>query len=116
LCSSSDGLGGKAGRTRFEINVGQPENLYISTKRIRSKPAGFLCLPTIDLHGCTQDEAIEKLDNILIEWLDIAMKGEYPWVLPATIITGAGNQILSETVEGWIKGNKSVANAPKGQV
>jgi hypothetical protein len=113
----SDGLGGKAGRTRFEINVGQAENLYISTKRIRSKPTRLLRHSSsyLDLHGYTQDEAIEKLDKILIEWLDTAMKGEYPWVLPATIITGAGNQILSETVESWIKENKSVANAPKRQ-
>lgn len=111
---SSDGLGGKAGRTRFEINVGQAENLYISLKRIRSKPKESLTHPTIDLHGLTKDEAVEKLDEILIEWLETAMKGEYPWVLPATIITGAGNQILSEAVESWIKGKKNVVNAPKG--
>ena len=65
----------------------------------------------IDLHGCNRVEAIARLDNILIEWIDVAMKGEYPWVIPATVICGGGSQILSEVVETWIKEKKNVANA-----
>jgi hypothetical protein len=45
--------------------------------------------------------------------MDAAMKGEYPWVIPAVIVCGGGNQILSETVEAWIREKKNVANAPK---
>lgn len=41
------------------------------------------------------------------------MKGEYPWVITVDIICGGGNQILSETVETWIKSKTNVANAPK---
>jgi hypothetical protein len=112
-----DGLGGKAGKTSFAVNVGLAENLYISTKRnyfTRSQSTvSSPCSRTIDLHGCTKKSAIELLDKALVEWMDDAMKGEYPWVVPATIIYGAGNQILSETVETWIKSKTNVANAPK---
>lgn len=112
------GLGGKAGRTSFAINVGQIENLHISFKRnsIHSRASISTRSSVIDLHGCNRDEAIERLDSSLISWMDDAMRGEYPWVIPATIICGAGNQILSETVEGWIKGNNNVANAPRGSL
>ena len=69
----------------------------------------------IDLHGCTKDQALSKLDEALVDWVDTAMKGEYPWVMPVEIGCGGGNQILSEVVEGWIRARKNVANAPKGQ-
>ena len=116
--TSDVGLGGKAGKTSFTVNVGQVENLYISSKRksIHSRSSLSSQSSFIDLHGCSRDEAIERLDSSLIDWVDTAMKGEYPWVIPATIICGGGNQIISETVETWIKGKKNVANAPRGHL
>jgi len=106
------GIGGKAGRTSFVVNVGRVENLYKSSKRDR----GALHRPPqakVDLHGCTQEEAVEKLGSSLKTWMKTAMHGSYPWVIPAVIVCGGGNQILSETVDGWIKHTESVANAPK---
>ena len=110
------GMGGKAGKSSDNVNVGQVDNLYISAKRnsIHSKTSSRQ-RPSIDLHGCAKDEAVEKLDEALVDWVDTAMKGEYPWVMPVKIICGGGNQILSETVESWIKSKRNVANAPKGQ-
>jgi DNA-nicking Smr family endonuclease len=109
------GLSGKAGKTSYTVNVGQVENLYISSKRnsIYSK-SNSTQRPFIDLHGFTKDEAITKLDAALVDWVDTAMKGEYPWVIPVEIICDGGSQILSETVETWIKGKNNVANEPKG--
>ena len=112
---NSYGLGGKAGKTSYSVNVGQIENLYISSKR------SSICLKSssnrksIDLHGCTKNQALQKLDTALIDWVKIAMEGEYPWVMPVDIVCGGGSQILSETVEKWIKEKKNVANAPKSQ-
>jgi DNA-nicking Smr family endonuclease len=108
------GLGGKAGKTSYTVNVGQVENLYISIKR-NSKKCISRQNAMIDLHGCTKDQALSKLDEALVDWVDTAMKGEYPWVMPVEIVCGGGNQILSEVVEGWIRARKNVANAPKGQ-
>ena len=109
-------LGGEAGKTAYQINVGRVENLYISSKRnssLRSSTSSTRS-SIIDLHGCNRNEAIERLDSSFSDWMDTAMQGEYPWVIPAVIVCGGGNQILSETVETWIKGNKNVANAPRG--
>lgn len=111
---NSFGLGGKAGKTSYTVKVGQIENLYISSKRNSlCSNMSSLNRNSIDLHGCTKDQAIQRLDSALIDWVDTAMKGEYPWVIPVDIICGGGSQILSETVERWIKENKNVANAPK---
>ncbi|KAL7542962.1 hypothetical protein ACHAWF_007288 [Thalassiosira exigua] len=41
------------------------------------------------------------------------MQGSYPFVRLATIICGGGNQILSGTVQEWIKSSNRVSNAPK---
>ena len=49
----------------------------------------------------------------LVDWVDTAMKGGHPLVIPVDIICGGGSQILAVTVEKCIKENKSVANAPK---
>jgi DNA-nicking Smr family endonuclease len=68
---------------------------------------------TLNLHGCTKDEATTTPETALVDLMDLAMKGEYPWVIPAVIVCGGGNQILSETVEAWIKDKKNVAIAPK---
>ena len=106
------GLGGKAGKSSYTVNVGQVDSLYKSSKRnsVNSKASKQrICF---DLHGCTQDQAGERLDEALIDWVDTAMKGQYPWVIPVDIVCGGGNQILSETVETWIKSKTNVANAP----
>ena len=104
----SDGLAGKAGKLFFIVRVGEPQNLYKSTKKTSS-----LAQASIDLHGMTKEEALSQLDNILPEWVDTAMKETHPFVMQAKIICGGGSQILSEGVEHWIRDNRFVANAPK---
>ena len=104
-----DGLAGKAGKSSYVIQVGEVNNLYKSSKKSQAE------LPKsqfIDLHGYTQMEALEKLDDSLPQWEKYAMEGNYPFVAPVVIVCGGGNQILSETVSQWIKEN-NVSNAPK---
>ena len=110
---SMAGLGGKAGRTSFSVNVGRVENLYKTSKRDRLTNASRARIAKVDLHGCTQEEAVERLNEWEGTTMDSAMKGEYPFVIPAVIVCGAGTQILSEVVENWIKEKKNVANALK---
>jgi len=106
-------LGGKAGKTQFIIQVGEVSNLYKTTK-----PSSAGCSRRqddimIDLHGLTAEEAVYRLDKSLPGWIDTAMKGTYPFVIPVKIVCGGGSQILAEVVENWIKQNDNVANAPK---
>jgi hypothetical protein len=99
-------LEGKAGKTCFPVLIGHEEYLYKSSKTSK------LCrVPprSLDLHGCSRDEAVVKLSNSLSQWLDTAMK-EHPYTLPVNIITGGGSQIISDTVEHWIRENRNVAN------
>ena len=96
----------KAGKTVFPVLVGHEEYLYKSSKSSRGSQNRPL---SIDLHGCTRDEAINKLNNSLQVWIDDAMK-DYPYTVRVDIITGAGYQVLSETVEQWIRENRTVAN------
>jgi hypothetical protein len=100
------GLGGKAGVSSYEIYVGDSEHLYKVTK-----PLGTIF--SVDLHGLTRDEALSVLDSKLPEWVDVAMRGAYPWVSSGVIICGGGNQILSEAVDQWIQNHANVAKAPK---
>ena len=67
----------------------------------------------MDLHGCTREEALARLDDALKAWVDDAMQGSYPFVLPAMIVCGCGDQVLSEAVRGWIRSENWVANAPR---
>jgi hypothetical protein len=99
-------LEGKAGKTCFLVLIGHEEYLYKSSKasKLSQVPPRSL-----DLHGCSRDEAIIKLSNSLSKWLDAAMK-EHPYTLPVNIITGGGCQIISDTVEHWIRENRNVAN------
>ena len=69
----------------------------------------------LDLHGFTQAEALQKLDESLLSWVDAAMRGSYPCVIPAKIVCGCGNQVLSEVAEKWIHEHNQVRNSPKGQ-
>lgn len=103
------GIAGKAGKSSYIIHVGEVENLYKSSKKAQ---ASVPKAQTIDLHGCTQIEAVDKLNEHLPQWEKLAMEGSYPWVAPVVIICGGGNQVLSDTVKKWIKEN-NVSNAPK---
>ena len=104
----TDGLGGKAGKS----------NLYNTTKPTArgnqsSRSSAQKSCSMLDLHGLAVDEALAKLDESLPTWVDAAMKGEYPWVIPVKIVCGGRSQLLSEAVETWIKKTDQVANAPK---
>jgi DNA-nicking Smr family endonuclease len=111
---SMAGLGGKAGRSSFSVNIGKIDNLYKSSKKDKLNNATRASrVAKIDLHGCTQAEALERLNEWEGTTMDTAMKGEYPFVVPAVIVCGGGAQILSELVENWIREKKNVANAPK---
>jgi len=101
------GLGEKAGKSHFTINVGEAQNLYKTSKSWPTRQAF-----TIDLHGYTKEETLVKLDRNLPKWVDTAMQGKYPWVISGKIICGGGGQVLSEVVEKWIKRNEHVAKAP----
>ncbi len=107
---------GKAGKSHFVVQVGEVENLYRTTKPskvLQSNMSQLPCVASLDLHGLTKEEALKKLDQSLEEWKDEAMNGSYPWVIPVVIVCGCGKQVLSETVEQWIKRKRCVANAPK---
>mmetsp|Transcript_2067 Transcript_2067/g.3286 ORF Transcript_2067/g.3286 Transcript_2067/m.3286 type:complete len:539 (+) Transcript_2067:131-1747(+) len=101
--------GGKAGVPFYVVHVGETDNLY----KTRHTVVGRKNSLSIDLHGYTRAQALEELDTKLPEWVNTAHRGQYPFVIPVTIICGGGNQILSETVDEWIKSNDNVANAPK---
>ena len=115
----SFGIGGKAGKPYFSIHVGEVSNLYKTTKPSQkhkgSSSTSSSAMATLDLHGFTQEKALQKLDESLITWVDAAMRGSYPFTIPAKIVCGCGNQVLSEVVEKWIHEHDQVANSPKGQ-
>lgn len=106
-----EGIGGKAGKSHFVVQVGEILHLYKTTKTAHTSVS--TPLSTLDLHGYTREEALAKLDESLDVWVDAAMRGSYPFVQPAVIVCGCGNQILSETVQEWIRCNDKVSNAPK---
>jgi len=108
-----DQFGGKAGKTQFIIQVGEVSNLYKTTKHSSGGRGRRQDDIMIDLHGLTADEAVYRLDKHLPSWIETAMKGTYPFVIPVKIVCGGGSQILAEVVENWIKQNDNVANAPK---
>ena len=116
---SDVGIGTSPGQIMFPIVVGNVDDLYKSSKRSsgsgRKQPQsknGTRRL-SIDLHGCTTDEALKALNESLPRWIDSAMRGSHPFVEVVDIITGSGKQILSEAVERWIKSHGNVARRPK---
>ena len=114
---TNPGVGGKAGKPYFPVQVGEVQNLYKTTKpTILSSRSSSSNAPTLDLHGCTREEALVKLDDSLKLWIDIAQRGNYPFVMSAEIVCGCGNQILSETVQEWIKTTRNVCNTPKNLI
>ena len=50
-------------------------------------------------------EALQVLNESLPVWMENAMH-EYPWTVVVNIIYGGGNQIISESVEHWIRKTK----------
>eukprot|EP00584_Thalassiosira_punctigera_P025299 CAMPEP_0172576730 /NCGR_PEP_ID=MMETSP1067-20121228/137872_1 /TAXON_ID=265564 ORGANISM="Thalassiosira punctigera, Strain Tpunct2005C2" /NCGR_SAMPLE_ID=MMETSP1067 /ASSEMBLY_ACC=CAM_ASM_000444 /LENGTH=310 /DNA_ID=CAMNT_0013369407 /DNA_START=1068 /DNA_END=1997 /DNA_ORIENTATION=- len=79
ICVPDSGLGGKAGKSQFIVQVGEVHNLYKTTKLQRRN---WHNASTLDLHGCTRDEALDRLDKSLQAWVDAAMRGSYPFVIP----------------------------------
>ncbi len=112
---SSFSLDNKAVKTHFNILAGEVSNLYKSTKPSKKTKEHMVSI-TIDLHEYTKEAAVRKLDESLPSWIDAAMHGNYPFVIPVTIICGAGGQVLSEVVEQWIRDNERVANARKNML
>ena len=114
ICNpSAEEIGWKVGKSHYLIRVGQVENLYITTKSLKKSSQNLNTAETLDLHGYSKARALDALDQCLPKWVDAAMKAEHPWVIEIKIVCGAGNQELSQVVEGWIKRTKEVANAPK---
>ncbi len=115
-----DGIGGKAGKSFFVVQVGAVENLHKTTKPTSSFASssrqGQSCVHMLDLHGCTRDEAILRLNKSLNVWVDTAMRGYDPFVITVSIICGCGSQVLMETVQEWIKSTSQVRNAPKNHI
>eukprot|EP00956_Cyclotella_meneghiniana_P023447 scaffold45673_cov70-Cyclotella_meneghiniana.AAC.2 len=107
----SVGIGSKAGKGSFVVNVGEANNLYKTSKHsklIRSKPS--ICL---DLHKLTKEQALAALNDSLPTWIETANSGMYPFVIQIRIICGKGSQTLSEVVMQWINRQQQVAHAPK---
>ena len=102
--------GGKAGKIAYCILVGEAESLYKSSKTTKSSRRPII---TLDLHGYSTQKALKKLDESLPIWVETAMKGTAPRVIPIDIICGSGKQVLSEVVKEWIRNNGQVANRPK---
>ena len=96
---------GKAGKTFFPVLVGHEECLYKTSKSLKHTK---IALHTIDLHGCSREQALTKLNEALPGWINDAMQ-DFPWTLPVNIIVGGGNQLLAEVVEHWIREEKQVA-------
>ena len=115
---SGSEIGGKVGKSHFVIQVGEVQNLYKTTKASSTSPLNVSQggIASLDLHGHTKEEAIVKLDESLEAWFEIAMTGSYPFVITAVIICGCGSQVLSETVQDWIKSTSRVRNAPKNHL
>lgn len=106
--------GAKAGRPHFMVRVGEESHLYSSSKL--SPRRGPCDVPVLDLHGFTREAALVKLEESLKVWVDTAIRGSYPFVIPALIVCGGGNQILSEAVQKWIKSTKNICRAPKNTI
>lgn len=113
--------GGKAGKSHVFVQVGEESNLYKTSKplsnrsnqRSSSRSSATNKAIVIDLHGLRKAEALDKLDKVLPDWIDMAMKSNYPFLVLVKIVHGGGNQVLREVVASWIRQNRQVANAPR---
>eukprot|EP00956_Cyclotella_meneghiniana_P030101 scaffold74946_cov46-Cyclotella_meneghiniana.AAC.3 len=107
----SIGIGSKAGKGSFVVNVGEANNLYKTSKQsklIRSNPVIYL-----DLHKHTKEQALAALNDSLPTWIETANSGMYPFVIQVRIVCGKGSQLLSEVVMRWINSQQQVAHAPQ---
>ena len=107
----------KAGKSFFVIRVGEASNLF-KTAKPQAKGCGCPLRPPrlvgdVDLHGLTKERALAKLEKILPEWIDTAMRETYPFLIQVKVVCGGGSQILAEAVEKWIREKKNVAKAPQ---
>merc|ERR1711957_950906 len=101
------GIGRKAGKILYPTLVGEGSSLYKTFKSPLGHPL------VVDLHGLSAEQALEILNSNLPVWMETAMKGDYPWVIPVNIVCGGGSQILSDVVQHWIRESRQVANRPK---
>ena len=104
-------LSSKIGKSRYRVLVGEPDNLYKTSKMRVAAPSGDM---TLDLHGRSRPEALGLLRRRLAIWSERAMMSEYPFVVAADIVCGRGTQGLSELVAEFIRDNPQIANRPKG--
>eukprot|EP00956_Cyclotella_meneghiniana_P001856 scaffold2028_cov74-Cyclotella_meneghiniana.AAC.16 len=104
---STESTAGKPGRVYFPITVGDHNYLYRSSKE--EKLAHPKTRQTVDLHGCTKSQAIEKLNKSLPKWIEFANRS-HPYTVNVDVICGGGKQLLSEAVEQWIRESRHVAN------
>lgn len=111
LPTAKDTVLRKAGKAVHPILVGEATHLF-NTRQLRSSK--MVRVITLDLHGCSRYSALNILTKRLYEWVDEAMSGEYPFVIPVDVICGGGNQVLSEIVAQFVCDNRQVANRPKG--
>ena len=84
---SSGDMDGKAGVPFYAVHIGDPESLYNTSILAQIQNQNSL---SILLHGLTKSEAIHELHAKLPTWIDIVMRGAYPWVIPVVIICGGG--------------------------
>ncbi|KAL7458899.1 hypothetical protein ACHAWC_010614 [Mediolabrus comicus] len=111
--SCTNDVSAKAGKAVFPIVVGQETNLYKSFKSSHRRNSQPFKTISLDLHGMSKDKALQTLDKSLLKWINLAMNGGDPWVIPVDIICGGGSQILREVVAAWIKKENQVGNRPK---
>ena len=105
----------KAGKAAYPVLVsGEVFNIFKTSKQRRKKLSSRSDKIILDLHGMTKQHVLELLEKSLPNWIDQAMKGDHPYVLPVDIICGGGSQLLSEVVANWIRNKPQVANRPKG--
>jgi hypothetical protein len=112
------GIGGKVGKPYFAVQVGEVQNFAqnyqiiffanLATESIRRAHTG----PTRVHEG----GGIVRLDESFKVWVDTAMREYNPFVITAMIVCSCGSQVLSETVQEWIKLTSQVRNAPKNHL
>ena len=105
-------FGPKPGKAVYPILVGEASNLFKvpQLRRLKSKQRAI----QLDLHGCTKAKALKMLEQGLKEWVELAQKGEYPFIISVDIICGGGSEVLSELVAQFVRENAQVANRPRG--
>ena len=83
----------KAGKVAYPILVGEASNIYKAYTLLHRRFA-------IDLHVCSNEEALEKLAKSLPVWVDTAIRDSAPWAVVVDNIYGGGSQILPDAVKG----------------